>query len=233
MFTIYHGNEAITVRAEAWQAVERYEEQGFLVARYESASYQPGLVASVTGSASLFGEDRVVVFDTPTEHDEFWQECLAMAPDLATSTLPVFALCGALTAPDQKTFTKAGVTLHESKKTAERPFNTFTLADALANRDKKSLWVLLSSATEAQVSSEEIIGVLWWQLKTLRLAELTSTASEAGIKDFPYNKAKRSLRHFTTGELERLMLSLLQVYHAGHGGERDLAEALEEWVLTL
>jgi len=75
--------------------------------------------------------------------------------------------------------------------------------------------------------------MLWWQLKALRLAKQTSSASEAGMKDFPYNKAKRALAKFSEGEVEKLAQSLLEVYHDGHAGVRDMETSLEEWILRL
>jgi hypothetical protein len=73
---------------------------------------------------------------------------------------------------------------------------------------------------------------LWWQLKTLRLAELTQSADEAGVKSFPYDKAKRSLSKFAPGEVVALSESLLRLYHDARAGKRDLILALERWVLT-
>jgi hypothetical protein len=52
------------------------------------------------------------------------------------------------------------------------------------------------------------------------------------MKDFPYNKAKRSLTKFTPGDVTTLSQSLLELYHDGHGGIRDIDLALEEWVLS-
>ncbi len=65
------------------------------------------------------------------------------------------------------------------------------------------------------------------------LAARTSSPEEAGMKDFPYKKAKQSLSKFEKGEVDRLSRSLLELYHHGHQGLRDLDVALEEWVLTV
>ena len=89
------------------------------------------------------------------------------------------------------------------------------------------------AARQAGVSAEEVIGILWWQLKTLRLAAVTKSAPEAGMKDFPYNKAKRALGNFSDGELETLSHSVLRVYHDGHAGKTDIDFALEQFVLSL
>ena len=140
---------------------------------------------------------------------------------------------GTLLAAPKKAYAKYAESLEEFKAEKEERFNTFAMADALAAKDKKRLWLLLQEATAAGLAAEEIIGVLWWQLKTLRLAAITNSAREAGLKDFPYNKAKRALVKFKDSELERTSESLLAVYHGGHGGKRDIDLALEQWTLSL
>jgi hypothetical protein len=93
--------------------------------------------------------------------------------------------------------------------------------------------MLLQEALREGAQAEEIIGILWWQLKMLRLAAKTKTAAEAGVKDFPYNKAKRALAGFKSGEVDTLARSLLALYHDGHAGKRYINVALEEWVLRM
>jgi len=233
MLEVFYGNDTVAVRRDAMRALDTYVADGFTVARYTPEEYAPGLVANLLQADSLFGGKEVVVFDTPSEKVEFYEAVCALAPELADSTLPFMVIEQALLAPQVRVFTKAGATLRECKKASGGSFNTFAMADALLARDKKTLWILLQEARLAEVASEEIIGILWWQLKTLRLTYVTKSASEAGIKDFPYNKAKRGQSKFTKEEVEKISLSLLAVYHDGHGGRRDITTALEEWVLGL
>ncbi len=93
--------------------------------------------------------------------------------------------------------------------------------------------MLLAEARLAGVRSEELVGILWWQLKTMRLAAVTRSAIDAGMKDFLYNKAKRALGLFKEGEVNELSRSLLELYHLSHQGKRDMDLALEEWVLKM
>nr|MBP7119590.1 hypothetical protein [Candidatus Woesebacteria bacterium] len=151
---------------------------------------------------------------------------------LATSTETFVVIEKDLNASDKKQFAKQTDNLNEYKKVGtETKFNVFAMAEALVNKDKRQLWVLLQEAKRNGLSAEEIIGTLWWQLKTLRLAMLTKSAEEAGVKDFPYNKAKRALKNFKDDEIETLSFKLLNLYHAGHAGKCDIDLALEEWVL--
>ena len=100
-------------------------------------------------------------------------------------------------------------------------------------RIKKNLWMLLQEARLAGLRPEEIAGMLWWQLKAMRIAAVSSSAVEAGMKEYPFKKASGALRNFSEGEIELLSKGLLSLYHEGHQGLRDMELALEEWVLTV
>ena len=136
-------------------------------------------------------------------------------------------------APAKKKYDKHAADTTEFTAEKTERFNTFAMAEAVAGKDKRKLWVLLQEARLSGLRDEEIIGMLWWQLKSLRLAAVTSSASEAGMKDFPYNKSKRALTTFHPHEVESLSQSLLELYHAGHAGIQDMDSALERWVLGL
>ncbi len=156
-----------------------------------------------------------------------------MLPQLSSHESIFVIIEGVLLAPEKKKFARLTEHLDETKGETAQRFNTFALSDALLARNKKQLWMGLCEATESGVSAEEIIGILWWQLKTLRLVARSKTAEEAGMKDFTFNKAKRALMSFKQGEIERLSQSLLEVYHQGHAGEHDIDLALEKWTLSL
>ena len=162
-----------------------------------------------------------------------YAEMVTALPDLAESNNVFVVIEGSLLAAEKKKFDKYAERVEEYKKSADSRFNNFALADALAKKDKKSLWLLLSEARLEGISDEEMIGVLWWQLKTLRLASITASASEAGLKDFPYNKAKRALAKFSEGEVENLSHALLTLAHESRLGRISLDTSLEGWVLRL
>ena len=92
--------------------------------------------------------------------------------------------------------------------------------------------LLFHEAILAGIAAEEMVGILWWQLKTLRLAAIAKS-EEAGLKDFPYQKAKRSLAKFGEGELEKLSASLLTLIHNSRLGYYDIDQALERWILRI
>ena len=232
MLHIFCGNDPIQVRAKAYAHIAKLEEKGAKLASIDSDSFEAGVIANAVGSVSLFGEETIYLIDTPSADEAFNEEVENLLKELGESSSQFVIIEGALLAPQKKVFSKHGE-LNESKTSAQERFNVFALADALSRRDKKTLWMGLCDAKREGLSAEEIIGTLWWQLKTLRLASLTKSAEEAGMKDFPYNKAKRSLSYFKEGDLERISQDLLSVYHQGHNGEVDIDLALERWTLSV
>lgn len=232
MLHLYYGNDTTAVRERAFKAADKLaEKENARITRIDSNEFSGGMLANLLGAASLWGEREIYVLDTPSEDAAFYAEVISNAREMGESANQFVIMEAAMLAPERKKFEKHAATAEESKREATARFDVFKMAEALANRDKKSLWVLLQEAKRAGLSAEEIVGTLWWQLKTLRLALLTKSADEAGMKSYPYDKAKRALSLFKPGELEMTSANLLRVYHEGHGGIRDIDEGLEEWVL--
>lgn len=230
MLNVFYGTDAIKVRKAALEAAEKGDATVTTIA---GENYSEGMLRDAAGAASLFGGVDVYVLDTPSSNKAFDAEVKDNLAMLSESNNSFIVIEGALLAANKKQYAKFAESIEEFKGEKAERFNVFAMADALSKKDKKTLWVLLQEAKLAGLSAEEIIGTLWWQLKTLRLAAVTGSASEAGMKDFPYNKAKRSLGQFEDGELETLSRSLLAVYHDGHLGKQDIDLALEKWCLSV
>ena len=230
MLKVFYGTDRTAVRDAAQK---EYEKVGVAPTMIEDSTYITGAVASAAAAASLFGGVECFVLDTPSGDDDFEKEVTGSLKELAASQNIFIVLESALLADAKKKYTKHADTVEEFTATKAERFNSFAIAEALAKKDKKNMWVLLNEAQAAGLRNEEIIGMLWWQLKALRLAKLTSSAEEAGMKDYPYKKSKQSLSNFKDEEVEQLSRSLLELYHLGHQGKRDMDLALEEWVLTV
>jgi len=233
MLYVFFGTDVVGARREAHAFLAQHEARGAGISRISSENYEENMLTEAAGSASLFGGEDVYLIDTPSERASLKEAVGEALPELARSRNTFVLIEGAVPASEKKKLTHHATDLTEVTAEKTERFNIFAFADALLARDKKSLWILLTQAYRAGVSSEEIIGTLFWQLKTLRLAQKTGSAREAGVKDFPYNKATRALGKFTDSELDRLSEDLCVLYHEGHGGVREIDLALERWVLTL
>jgi DNA polymerase III delta subunit len=233
MYVVFFGKDRGGVRDAATVYIEANMPSDATLTTIEAADFAPGQVADALGAHSLFGGEQWFILDAPSANEEYKEAVLSVLPELAESENCFVILEGVLLAADKKFYNKHASTIEEFKGEAADSFNSFSLAEALAAKDKRRFWVLLQEARLAGQKEEALIGILWWQLKVLRLAARTNSAAEAGIKDFPYNKAKRALATFAPNEVERLAQSLLELYHDAHAGRCDIELALERWVLAI
>ena len=112
-------------------------------------------------------------------------------------------------------FEKPEKSLNKKEKLAliGEKIDFFEFADALGRRDKRGLWVLYQDALAEQVPAEEVHGIFYWQVKSVLLAKKSKSATEAGMKPFPFQKAQGYARNFTDGELEKISSRLVEMYH--------------------
>ena len=230
MLSVYFGSDRKAAVDAAMAAAKTIDKNPTVI---DEHSFTSGQFVELTTSTSLFGETGSFVIDTPSKATEFNDESSGALADMADSSNHFFVIEGTLLAPAKKKFAKHTGTVEEF--TADKPerFNTFGMADALARKDKKSLWVMSEEAKLIGIREEEIIGILWWQLKAMRLAAITNSAAEAGMKDYPYRKAKQALNKFSPGDVNHLSHGLLKLYHEGHKGVRDIKLALGKWILKI
>ncbi len=233
MYRVFFGSDRGVARDKVTSYIDKNMPKEATLTILEGGQYQKGQVVDALGANSLFGGEEWFLLDKPSDNTECFDEVKGALEELSQSPNTFLILEGTLLAPAKKVYGKYSEDLEEFSAQKEERFNSFSLAEALAEKNKKKLWLLLQEARLSGQRGEEVIGILWWQLKSLRLAQLTSTAEEAGMKDFPYNKAKRALSKFTKEEVEKLSQSLLELYHDGHAGVRDIDLALEEWALTI
>jgi DNA polymerase III delta subunit len=233
MYVLFFGDNRALIRDEASAYISRGLPEGKTYHTIDTDNFEPGMVADAVGATSLFGETEWYLIDEPSQDEEFGAEVERSLEMLGDSPNQFVIIEAKLTASKRKLYEQYASDSKELSVEKTTKLNPFQMAEALAQKDKRRLWVLLQEAKMSGMREEEIIGILWWQLKTLRLATITSTAQEAGMKDFPYNKAKQALGKFNRGEIEALSSSLLKVYHDGHAGVRPIDLGLERWALTI
>ncbi len=108
------------------------------------------------------------------------------------------------------------------------------LVTALQKHDKKNSWDLLLKEL-AKKDAEPIHGSCVFAYKTLLvyLNDTKKNSPNSGVKDFPWNSAKRNAM---AGKRERQEVidkyfDLVVSYHEARMGELNLAKKLEKWVL--
>ena len=158
----------------------------------------------LVGSQALFKSEYIVVLDTLFATKEGEEIVLNNLEKIAGAAHPFFILDSKLTAPVRKKIEKHAAKVHDFEEKKEKEgatFNTFSLTDALGERDIKKLWTLFREAKQYGVSDEEIHGILFWMFKSLALAAHADSAEEAGMKAYPFNKAKGFLKNFSSNKV--------------------------------
>jgi DNA polymerase III delta subunit len=233
MYFLYYGDDVTKVRTTALTHASSLVCNGGEVEAVTDETAQEGMLTDMLGSISLFRPHEVYVVDTLSKNEERYEELKNLLPELKSSPNIFVIIEEKLGVKDERIFKEYAEKAFSYARGPGKEFNIFALTDALSARDKKSLWILLTEAWTTGKSSEEIIGTLGWQLKTIRLAAQTKSAEEAGLKPFVYDKAKRALKKFTEEEIAERAHELVMLYHDGHSGRRDIDRALEKWVLTV
>jgi hypothetical protein len=116
---------------------------------------------------------------------------------------------------------------------AKAEFNIWSLTDAVGARKKRDAWVLYQKALSSGMAAEEVFYKIVWQVKTLLLASRCQSAEEAGMKTFPFGKAKANLKNWKEGELEKLSHELVVGYHKARRGEGEIETLIEKIILKL
>jgi DNA polymerase III delta subunit len=233
MLHAFFGNDTPRVRQKAFDFLRTISDEEASVTYITSNDYKEGMIADLAGSVSLFGGGQIYLIDTLSEDQIMFLSLLEHLTLLQESSHTFILIESAITAPEKKKIIKYASSAEEITADTKERFNAFLLTDALLRKDKKSLWLLLTEAWREGLSNEEIIGILLWQVKVLRLVGKTKSPEEAGQKPFVYNKAKQALSSFKNGEADQISRELLTIYHEGHAGKVDTSIALEQWVLKL
>jgi DNA polymerase III delta subunit len=232
MYYLYYGEDTGKAREHAIAFLNTLR-SNHTVTSVGDDTLSEAMLQDMLGAHSLFNEKEVYVLDTISRTPEAFSILSNSLREIAASQNLFVVIEEKIGVKEEKLFKAHAERAQVYARPPQKEFNVFALTDALLQRDKKTLWVLLTEAAREGKSSEEIIGTLLWQLKTMRLASLTSSAEEAGLKPFVYDKAKRGLRSFTKEELTDRAHSLTLLYHEGHTGKRAIDHALEAWVLSL
>ncbi len=124
------------------------------------------------------------------------------------------------------------VTVYDKKESKEF-FNVFTLANDLGRKDKKNLWINFFKATSFGVEAEEILGVLFWQIKTILLCLNTKDPKEFSISPFAYKNAILFAKNWKKEELLLLSDKIVEISDMTRSGEGESEVLLEKLILEI
>ena len=177
------------------------------------SDFNPLQIESFYSGPGLFFKTCAVVFSGILESAEAREFILSKLERMGESENYFIFLEGKLGKPVLDAFKKARAELNvfEKEEKGEERFNSFLLANALAQKDKLNLWIYFRQAIEAGVSLEELAGVLFWKAKDMIL--------------------KRNLVKFKEEELQNFAGKLSYLLPEARRDSRDAEAALEQYLL--
>lgn len=228
MLTIFVGSDVVRAKAEAAKRAKGSE-----VVRFGEGGEPFPAALGYLEQRGMFAPAVALVLDRPLESDEGKELLSEHGETLVAASAQVFAIVGDVTATEQKKFPKgAKVESFELKSVGEAvPPNTFALVDAVQAGDKKRAWILYRQLIASGASAEEIHGTLAWAARGVVLASNTKTADEAGMKPFPYGKAKDVARKVGAAVAVQNSADLVKLYHDARLGRGSLEDLLEVYLL--
>lgn len=238
MLILVHGNNFSKVKkkTEAVVASLHKKRPHAEIFHFDDESLTSDTVRESVGTNGLFERKLIVVCKDVLASTSAREHILSFKKELKESD-NVFILSEKGTVPSTvlKKLDKYIHTVYEVKdlkKTAQQ-FSTFSLSDALGRRDTKNLWTLYQQACREGVPSEEINGILFWQIKSMILAKNSKNAKEAGLKPFVFSKSKKYSDNFSIPELQKISSQMIVNYHESRRGRGDFQIKLEKLILSL
>lgn len=232
MLYFFHGDSAARLKkiTERREALAKNDRDALYRPLAEEEWNGPALEELARGQGLFGGTSYFLIkeFLSTKEDKEFFMESAAL---LARSHNVFFVSEPSATKEIIKAVEKAGgesVALAETQKATKRDSSGFALADAAAKRDRKLAWALFHESLFKGASAEELHGILFWQMKNLRLAKLPGSGANFS---FPLMKAKSAAPKWKDEEITGALGRLVSIYHESHRGKYELPVALELFLL--
>ncbi len=248
MLYVFHGSDthsAITKSSALVNSLRAKKPDASYV-RVEAGTWTSSIIEEHLGGQGLFSNKYIILLDRIMENLEAKEKLPEFASAMNESANIFVVVEGKLNAELKKAFEKSAEKMVEceeiqkqerdlskslSGRNRKEEFNIFALADAVGQKDSFKAWSVYRQAIDNGVEAESIAGTLFWQIKSMILAKMTSTATEAGLNPFVFGKAKRYSNNYSPDELGQWAKNIIGLYHDGHRGKVDLELSLEKFLL--
>ena len=237
MLYVFHGTDIKTGLEKAKSLINslRAKRPDATFVPVEANQWSPIIIEENLGGQGLFSNKYIIFLDRMTENIEAREGIADFIPAMNESSNIFIVLEGKLNADLKKAFEKSAekVVISEEKEisSTKKEFNIFNLADALGARDSFKAWSIYRQAIDNGLEVESIAGTLFWQVKSMLLAQRSKTAAEAGLNPFVYEKSKEHSKNYSADELSNMLNKIVIIYHDGHRGRLNMELGVERMML--
>lgn len=247
MLYVFHGTDthAAITKASTLIASLRTKRPDASYVRVEAGNWTPSIIEEHLGGQGLFSNRYIILLDRVTENTDA-KEVLPQFTGTMNESDNIFVVVeGKLNTEFKKAFEKSAEKIVEcnlalkvgnsfgTQSSDGKDFNIFALADAVGERNAFKAWSVYRQAIDNGTEPENIVGTLFWQLKSMMLVMGGGSAGDVGLSPFVYSKAKRAAGNYSAVELNDLSKKFITLYHDGHRGKVDMELGVERVLLTL
>ncbi|MEX0931453.1 MAG: hypothetical protein WDZ88_01745 [Candidatus Paceibacterota bacterium] len=236
MLHVYWGTDRESAREKSEKAFSTLQSKRSEaeVIVFDSDSWDVEKIKELIRAQGLFEKKYIIRITYALDKKERIEEFDSLIEDLGKSENAFVVLEESFLAPQKKKIEKHAFSYDEfAQKKKKFEENIFALADAYGAKDKKNLWLLYTQFMRKGIPPEELHGILLWQVKSITATYKAKTSDEAGMKEYPFSKAKRFARNFTEEENSAHYDELIALYRNAHQGKYDLGVALERFMLRV
>ncbi len=221
MLYVFHGTDTHKSLEKARTLIKslRAKKADAMYIEVIADNWSPSIIEENVGGQGLFSSKYIIFLNRVTENCEA-KESLADLIQIMNESTNIFILLESkLNADLKKAIEKNAEKVVENQdnigiKEKKTEFNIFTLADAVGSRNNLKSWTLYREAVDGGLEVENIVGVLFWKIKTMiSTKKFGSTWSEK--------------------ELHQLLTDFIKIYHDGHRGLIDPELGIERLMLSL
>ena len=224
MIYFFHGKNIEKSRVKAHDLIDslRKKKPDASFFKFDTESFDNAKMQEYIGGQGLFSNKYIVFLDRLCEDKEIKEQFIEKLKEIKESENIFIILegkidkvtAGKIEKRSEK-FINSDLTEKEieEKDNKKEELNIFEIANALARRNKKEIWMIYRQLIDSGKVPEEIHGVLFWKAKTMLIAGGT------------HNWEKE--------ELQDLLDKLITVYHEARRGNGEIEIGVERVVLHI
>jgi len=224
MIYFFHGKNIEKSRVKAHDLIDslRKKKPDASFFKLDTESFDNAKMQEYIGGQGLFSNKYIVFLDRLCEDKEIKEQFIEKLKEIKESENIFIILegkidkvtAGKIEKRSEK-FINSDLTEKEieEKDNKKEELNIFEIANALARRNKKEIWMIYRQLIDSGKVPEEIHGVLFWKAKTMLIAGGT------------HNWEKE--------ELQDLLDKLITVYHEARRGNGEIEIGVERVVLHI
>ncbi|MEI8061822.1 MAG: hypothetical protein WCG97_00805 [bacterium] len=226
--------EKITATVDALLA----KQKDASVFKIEGGSWRSEYVQELLNAQGLFLSKYIIVFNFISENKEAFSELVDFLPQMKSADHVCIIAEGNITEKNKEKIKKVAqksqelllkkIPINEPRKN-EAP--TFAFAMSFANREFQKTEKYFHALLDLKLAPEEVHGVLWWQMKAVRLASTAQSAVGADLGPYVFKNAKSASLKWKAEDLDQVLNSLFEMYHLAHRGKIDFYNTIERLIV--